>query len=328
MGSSLSSLSTIVQNKNTYSKNSEKDKKKVCKNNILKNITEEIKCKAKEYNRQMDNNKLPYLDTIGLMVNFKKVNTWSIYFHFTDWEGPVTALAIQNLRLAFCKSMEAWLCKLKGVDGFPMKINVKIFGFVFNQGVETDKSFSTKYDKYPVVRNWKKDTEQSPWIVNYKGKEVSNLDFYDKSLDFTDCKVVKNKNVADAQFFPEDWSTYTHPENINFFQTKYWNGTEYKCYAQRQYLRIGGIIENYATGMIRKDRYFILVHEMGHCFFLDDFYEYEGKKDYVWESDCGTLDPNDSIMFRSKKITSLDYLMMRHVWKNQKVLQNSSLNKA
>ena len=40
--------------------------------------------------------------------------------------------------------------------------------------------------------------------------------------------------------------------------------------AQRQYLKIGGVISDYGTGANFNS---VFTHEMGHCFFHDDIYD-------------------------------------------------------
>jgi len=281
------------------------------------NVSEEQKCKAIEYNKQMDMAKLPYLNTLGPLIAMKKTNTWSIYFHFTDWSQPINAVIIQNLYNQFNKSLQSWLCHLKGYNDFPITaIKVKIFGFVFNENIKIDPSFYNTYGKYPIVTNWKEDNEKCPWLTEYNGR-LTTLNYYRNDLDFTNIRIVGNKTVPGVSFTPKDWKTYEHPEKISYFQTKFWNGTQDNFSAQRHYLRIGGAVSNYATGNLGTD-YLILVHEMGHCFFLDDLYD---NKKYNWKTPCkADLNPMDSIMFRAPKLQVLDHLMLRHTWDKQKKL--------
>ena len=307
--------STLTIPNLSQKKNEEKDEElDICANLT---ISEEQKCKGVEYNKQMDNAKLPYLDTLGPLIAMKQNQIWSIYFHFTDWSQSINAVVIQNLYNQFKRSLESWLCHLKGYNEFPITpIQVKIFGFVFNEGIIIDQSFYNKYGKYPIVTNWKEDSEKCPWITKYNGR-ITTLNYYRKDLDFTKIEVVGNKTVQGVNFSPQDWSSYQHPENISYFQTKFWNGTEDNFSAQRHYLRIGGAVSNSAPGNLGTN-YLILVHEMGHCFFLDDLYD-SGK--YNWKNACvSDLNPMDSIMFRAPKLQVLDYLMLRHTWDKQKML--------
>ena len=314
--------SSTVQSVIAPTKKDEKKEDYDCSFDVTK-LSEEQKCKGREYNKQMDKNNLPYLNTIGLLPAFKENKEWNIYFHFTDWSVSINAIIINNLKNQFSNALEQWLCKLKGKNGFPIeKINVKIFGFVFNEGIQIDQSFYKNFGNYPIVTNWKEDTEQCPWILKYKDKTLNNVNFYQKDFDFTKMTIIGNKNIQGVNFSPKDWKSYDHPESISYFQTKFWNGTKYNAFAQRHYLRIGGTVGNYSTGQLSKDKSHIIIHEMGHCFFLDDFYDYNGslKGRYNWESECGTLGPNDTIMFRAKKIQPLDHLMLEHVWTKQKEL--------
>jgi hypothetical protein len=283
-------------------------------------MTNDQKCKALDYNRQMDRAKCPYIDTLGVLLAMKKTQKWCIYFHFAQWPVAVNAITIQRLKEQFEKSMRTWISKLKGYNGFPLDaVNVCIFGFVFNTEVQIDASFYEKYGNYPIVTNWNANDEKCPWKLEYNGKALDNPNFYRKNLDFTNLRVVGNKTESNATFSPLSWREYTHPENISYFQTKYWNGTTYAAAAQRHYLRISGIIQNYATGNMGTN-YRILVHEMGHCFFLDDLYD---TTKYNHESSCRTnMQPNDSIMFALPRLSNIDHVMLRHSWNVQKKLKN------
>lgn len=289
--------------------------------NIFQNLemSNTEKCKALEYNRQMDIARCPYLDTIGVLVAMKNTQKWCIYFHFTEWPVTVNGLTIQKLKDQFVRSMTSWIAQLKGYNGFPLNaIKVPIFGFVFNKNVQIDSSFYEKYGKYPIVTNWTENNENCPWKLEYNGKALNNPNFYRKDLDYTKLRVVGNKTNTQATFSPSSWSEYKHPENISYFQTKFWNGTTYAAAAQRHYLRIAGTLQNYATGNLGEN-YKILVHEMGHCFFLDDLYD---TKKYIHNNSCGkNLQPNDSMMFMSTRLTNMDHVMLRHSWNKQKTLE-------
>ena len=54
-----------------------------------------------------------------------------------------------------------------------------------------------------------------------------------------------------------------NPEKLQGFYTKVWMGNEWRAQAQRQYLRISGLVTQKRTF---DNNYSVLVHEMGHCF--------------------------------------------------------------
>ena len=321
----------------TTIKNNSKDKPKdeqflnKCKRDILLKlgyISVKERCKIISFLDFMDSKKLPYLTHHGLLLNFNKIKQWPIYFHFKDWKGPVTADAIDNILKNIQMSLNSWLEKLKGYNGFTTEyIKVKIFGFVFSSLVTTDSTFEDKYGTYPIVKKWDKDDESCPWVISYDEKEYTNISFYKPSLDFSKFKVVGNKSNTGAFFRPSNFINYKHPEKLKGFYTKVWLGNEWRAQAQRQYLRISGLIIDTKKGTFGNN-YFVLVHEMGHCFFLDDLYDthkypqkYDGQCTYISGTCKYSLNYYDSIMFGSKKINLLDHIMIRHVWDKQKSIQ-------
>lgn len=280
------------------------------------NMNADEKCKTIDCIKQMDALKLPYTHSLGILHCMKETQQWNIYYHFSEWPVKVSAMCIRNLTAEFDKSVRAWLAKLKGYNGFSSdSVVVKVFGFVFNKGVDADASFYNSYGKYPIVKDWEKNTEESPWMLEFDAKKV---DFYSTDLDLSQIRVVGNKKNTSASFLPLSWENYQHPENISNFYTKFWLGTEYNATAQRHYLRLGGVVSNYTAGTI-SERFYILLHEMGHCFYLDDLYD---SSLYVYENSCDSkLKSNDSLMFYSKKLEKMDFAMLRHTWNIQQKLR-------
>tara|TARA_A100001015_G_scaffold79598_1_gene88323 strand:+ start:1387 stop:2451 length:1065 start_codon:yes stop_codon:yes gene_type:complete len=308
-----------------------------CQSDILLNlgsISTRERCKIISFLKLMDSKKLLYLTHHGILLNINKTKKWPIYFQFKNWKGPVTANAIDNILKNIQSSLDIWLEKLKGYNGFTTEyIKVKIFGFVFSSKVTTDSTFENKYGGYPIVKKWDRDDESCPWVISYDEKEYTNISFYKPSLDFSKIKVVRNKSNTGAFFKPSDFDNYKHPENLEGFYTKLWLGNEWVAQAQRQYLRISGLITDTQKGTFG-DNYHVLIHEMGHCFFLDDLYDahkyppkYEGKCVYSSGKCTYNLYNNDSIMFGSKKLKLLDYIMLRHVWiKQNQFIQKNKKN--
>ena len=158
-------------------------------------LTSDEACKALEYIRQMDANRLPYKTTHGLLVDIAQSQTWIIYFHFTDWKVPVTASLIDGLKQNFQSCMQSWLMHLKGYHGFPnTEIKLGIFGFVFQKGITIDDSFYESYGMYPRVTEWTRDDESSPWALSYNQKPYTGS-FYASFLKLSHLKVTGNTSV-------------------------------------------------------------------------------------------------------------------------------------
>ncbi|MAR59095.1 MAG: hypothetical protein CMK34_03665 [Porticoccaceae bacterium] len=239
--------------------------------------------------------------------NIFRTGEWPIYFHIESWDGPVTATAIAQMRSDYQEIANQWVDGVQTYDSrFDQDVEVKLFGFVFNEGVTVDQSFNNAYGAYPNVSNFSGKTERSPWEIRFRdGGQVFNQNWYSID-DFQELVVVGNDGDIDsANFSPADWSSYEHPEGIDMFLTKFWHKTSWDAVAQRQYLKLGGNVTNYALGYTR---YSVFAHEMGHTFFLDDIY-----------SNSKYPDANglNSIMNNASIITDFDVFSARMVWKQQ-----------
>ena len=105
------------------------------------------------------------------------------------------------------------------------------------------------------------------------------------------------------------------------FYTKFWHKTTWDAVAQRQYLKIGGCITNYATGETLDD---VFAHEMGHCFFHDDLYD-NGK--YPCAPGLSSVMNSGSVFENGTWVTDFDKVIMRIVWESQKYRENLSIDK-
>jgi poly(3-hydroxybutyrate) depolymerase len=239
--------------------------------------------------------------------NIFQTGEWPIYFHIESWDGPVTAAAIVQMRSDYQKIANQWVDGIQTYDSrFDRNVEVKLFGFVFNEGVTVDQSFNNAYGAYPTVLNFSGTTERSPWEIRFRdGGQIFNQNWYSID-DFQKLVVAGNDgDIEIANFSPADWSSYEHPEGIDMFLTKFWHKTSWDAVAQRQYLKLGGNVTNYALGYTR---YSVFAHEMGHTFFLDDIY-----------SNSKYPDANglNSIMNNASIITDFDIFSARMVWKQQ-----------
>mgnify|MGYP003321571221 FL=1 len=239
--------------------------------------------------------------------NIFRTGEWPIYFHIESWDGPVTAAAVAQMRSDYQKIANQWVDGIQTYDSrFDRNVEVKLFGFVFNEGVTVDQSFNNAYGAYPTVLNFSGTTERSPWEIRFRdGGQIFNQNWYSID-DFQKLVVVGNDgDIESANFSPADWSSFEHPEGIDMFLTKFWHKTSWDAVAQRQYLKLGGNVTNYALGYTR---YSVFAHEMGHTFFLDDIY-----------SNSKYPDANglNSIMNNSSIITDFDVFSARIVWKQQ-----------
>ena len=128
------------------------------------------------------------------------------------------------------------------------------------------------------------------------------------------------RNIKDNRSRFEEFVELIKKDTFDFQTSviaKYWHETKFNATAQRQYLRVGGLVQNYSTGNLGSNSR-ILTHEMGHCLFLDDLYD---NTTYNWKNSCRSdLKPEDSIMFGSNKIEKMDHIMLRHTWNKQKEL--------
>lgn len=281
-------------------------------------VTAEYERRALAFMDHMDTRRLPYLTRRGLLLCFARNMTWRIYLHFTDWPQPVTAAAVDRLISQFRRAAAMWMQNLAGFEGFPtLGLKVKVFGFVFHKGVRVDPSFDAKYRRYPVVRDWTQQGEACPWELELAdGRKFSPQNFYRTDLQLCDLRVVGNRTGTGATFYPQSWTAYEHPEGIHGFETRYWHGAkEWNAVAQQHYLRVSGVVRDYATGDFA-DRFHVLQHEMGHCFFLDDMYDTSKYPRKLASCDC-SLEAGDTVMHGAKGLTALDHAMLRHVWRCQ-----------
>jgi len=266
---------------------------------------------------RMDELKLPHLTAASLLAGLNTQKTWDVYLFFPEWPGPVTAACVSRLMDQFRACCREWLSKLRGYNGFTTQaIRVRIFGFVFCEGVETDATFDKKYGAYPIVRKWTDTSEASPWIIS---ANTPSRNMYDPKLDLHSIQVKGNRTTTGASFSPASWDGYRHPEGCVGYQTRFWHGTKgWNATAQRHYLRVAGVLEDPATGDFGT-RLNVLKHEMGHCFFLDDLYD---KKKYpapLPRCNCDVAElcgvgPEDTIMHGGPAITAFDHAQLRHVW--------------
>ena len=100
------------------------------------------------------------------LFSINKNGEWAIYYHIENWIGSVSALAITNLTETYQDLANQWLDLIDDYDPLvPSEVNIRVFGFVFNQGVELDGSFYEIYGDYPIVTNWQGTNEESPWEI-------------------------------------------------------------------------------------------------------------------------------------------------------------------
>ena len=245
------------------------------------------------------------------LFSINKNGEWAIYYHIENWIGPVSALAITNLTETYQYLANQWLDLIDDYDPLvPNEVNIRVFGFVFNQGVELDASFNEIYGDYPIVTNWQGTNEESPWEIRLKNNNsLFNQNWY-QDVDYTEMYVAGNRTdvYEDVVFFPTEWEDYIHPEGIDMFFTKFWHKTTWDAVAQRQYLKVGGQIQNYSDGTINSS---VFSHEMGHCFFHDDIYDpgkYPNNQNLI------------SIMNTHPLIADFDAMIQRMVWEKQREL--------
>ena len=239
-----------------------------------------------------------------------KTNSWPIYFHFEEYQGTISSAIIDRIHSDYQMHANNWVKGLKSYDSnFPSDpLEIKIFGFVFNENIEIDPTFYEKYGNYPIVTQFDLTNEESPWDIAYRNS-VQKFDYNWYAIeDFSTLKVVGNRTdlSSTVEFYPTNWESYEHPEGIDYFQTKFWYRIPWDAVAQRQYLKMGGNILDPTTGATNAT---IFLHEMGHCFFLDDLYD-RGK--------YPNADEIPSIMNTSNEISDFDIMTLRMVWKHQK----------
>lgn len=289
-------------------------------------FTDAQRRRARAYIESMDAVARLHRTHVGLLGGIHAGGTWDIYLHFSNWDRPVTDAIVASLVAAYRSACRAWLAHLRGHDGFRRgRVRVRVFGFVFQQGVVLDPSFLRgRYRHHPRVVDWPADTEPSPWRVVRHDREWKQANYYEPSLDLHSLEVVGNRtDVRGATFHPESWEHYLHPEGCRGYQTKYWNGTTpQKAFAQRHYLRVSGVADP-ATGRFDARGFQTLLHEMGHCFFLDDMYARSKYPVPLAECNC-SLQPGDTVMHSAIGLTPMDHAMLRHVWSAQRARQGGA----
>ena len=178
------------------------------------------RCKMMRYMEHMEiTNRIPYIDSHGLLLDMNVSKIWPIYIHFTSWgphnNTPISSTIVDNIVLQFTESKTIWLKNLKGFEGFTSdEIKVKIFGFVFMEGVKTDATFDSKYGGYPIVRNWSHDTETSPWRVKYfeetpglRWSKVTGTPPTHK-IELTNTKLTEALRAAKLAFTQPEWNEF------------------------------------------------------------------------------------------------------------------------
>ena len=250
-----------------------------------------------------------FTDLKNPLWTIHQTGNWPIYYHVESWEGLVNSQSINNLTSQFESIANDWLDGLQEYDSeAPSNVSVKIFGFVFNEGVEYNNEFYNQYSNFPLVTNYTQTNEESPWVIRFR----ENDQLFDQNWyavqDYLDLYVDGNRDDFENSvlFFPNNWNNFLHPEGIDIFVTKFWHKVNWDAVAQRQFLKIGGQIHNYETG---EADYRVFAHEMGHCFFLDDIYD-PGK----YPNGLNLI----SIMNTNGTIADFDKFLLRLVWKNQK----------
>lgn len=265
--------------------------------------------------KRMDELRLPHTTSVGILSGLNTQRTWDIYIFFSNWPSPVTSACVQRMMEQFQTSLDEWLSKLSGYNGFTkQRVKVRIFGFVFRRGVSTDSSFERRYGSYPIVREWLDTSEVSPWIVS-ANRPTTNM--YDSKLDLHTIRVVGNRTQTGATFLPKQWDSYKHPEGCMGYQTRFWHGADmWNATAQRHYLRVSGVLADTTSGDFGPYRK-VLTHEMGHCFFLDDLYDIKKYPTPLPSAICSydcQIRVNDSVMHGGPVVTPFDHAQLRHVW--------------
>ena len=250
----------------------------------------------------------------SLLRGMHEHGTWDIYLHFADWREVVTRDVVATLLRSVRSALRLWLSRLRGYNGFRRdRVRVRLFGIVLNDGVVSDATFDAAYgSKYPVVRHWRKSSEASPWALSEPG---ANL--YSTSTALHSLRVVGNRSAEDATaYHPRRWSSpaFVHPEGCSGYQTKLWlsDSGRWRATAQRHYVFLDSVIASPASGDIG-NRFSVLLHEMGHCFFLDDMYDAR-KFPSPLPSSGHRLLPTDTVMHSNRSLTPFDHAMLRHLW--------------
>ena len=276
-----------------------------------------------------------YIENLsGLLYEFRNPlwsihqnGEWVIYFYIESWEGPVTDVAINNLRNEYEFLANQWLEGLTDFDSdAPDTVSIKVFGFVFQDSVQIDPSFYNTYGNYPIVTH-SEASEFIPWELNFSnGDAVAG--WLGDVVDFDSLQVVGNDavNFPSATFSPTNWNIYIHPEGLDMPYTRFGHKTEWYAVGGRDILWIGGLISDYATGETSQESAF--THEMGHCFFHDDLYDRvkypcaDGLVSVMNSGNWGPGGPEAYYLEHGTYITDFDRVIMRIVWEAQKYREN------
>ena len=78
------------------------------------------------------------------------------------------------------------------------------------------------FSKYPQVRDYAGIDERSPWKLVFRDDGAQFDQNWYSLDDFSRVKVVGigEDLSADVSYYPKDWESYQHPENIDYFLTK------------------------------------------------------------------------------------------------------------
>ena len=215
---------------------------------------------------------VPYLTTKGLLLGFARTKRWRIAIHVCSWaKGKrVSAGAIDSFVKGMQASVDGWLTKLRGKFGFPnQRVVVQVYGFAFAPGVEWDESFENKYGSYPRVGKWPEKAMRSAWkleSVSADGEKaipVSATPWQNKSLDLSTLRVSdQGAAPSGANGFETILKIEALPKNAN---------PKPAAFAQRHYVHLIGH-EDAETGILTPRGRAVMLHEVGHCLFLDDLY--------------------------------------------------------
>ena len=288
---------------------------------------------------------VPYLSTRGLLLGMARTKRWRVAIHICTWAKgkKVSAAAVDSFVHAMQSSLDAWLSKLGGRFGFPsQRVLVKVYGFAFGPGVECDDTFEGKYGSYPRVARWGEKAMKSAFPLEVSDgkaapRPVSLAPWQDKQLDLSTLRVAGQAGgAAPSGVFGFD--------TILKIETKP-SGGKPAAFAQRHYVHLVGH-EDAETGLLTPRGQVVMLHEVGHCFFLDDLYprliranDANQKRKYP-SSVCPTcvIDYKDSIMMLprnlpdveawyimrlqgggySNALRPLDHVMLRRSWQVQR----------